>query len=35
MLQTKSGRTILLSKCSICNSRKSQFIKKKMKKKDC
>ena len=32
MLGTKNGRTMLLSKCSICASKKSRFIEKKRSK---
>ena len=28
VLKTKNGRTMLLSKCAICGSKKSRFIKK-------
>ena len=27
MLKTKNGRTILSSKCAVCGSKKSKFIK--------
>ena len=27
LLKTKNGRTVLLSKCTVCGSKKSKFIK--------
>ena len=27
MLKTKNGRTMLLSKCAVCGSKKSRFMK--------
>ena len=29
VIQTKNGRTMLLSKCAICSSKKSRFMKKR------
>ena len=28
VVKTKNGRIMLLSKCSVCNSKKSKFLKK-------
>ena len=33
MLKTKNGRPILLSKCAVCGSKKSKFIKEQQAKK--
>ena len=32
---TSNGKTMILSKCAICGSKKSKFIKKNKKQKDC
>ena len=34
VIETKNGRTMLLSKCAVCSARKSKFIKKNKKQKD-
>ena len=33
VIETKNGRTMLLSKCAVCSARKSKFIKKKQEAK--
>ena len=32
LLKTKNGRTVLLSKCTVCGSKKSKFIKQQEEK---
>ena len=32
MLKTKNGRTMLLSKCAVCGSKKSRFMKEQVAK---
>ena len=32
LLRTKNGKKIIISKCAICGSKKSKFIKKKNRK---
>ena len=32
MIETKNGRTMILSKCEVCGSKKSRFIKKQKAK---
>ena len=34
-VKTKKGRTMPLSKCAVCDSKKSKFIKKNKKQKGC